>query len=136
MKGLIWNCRGIKKIGVSSFLRNLILEHKFHFIGIQETLQQDIGDHILRQIDPHQSYLWKWIPSYGRSGGILSGINLEFFDVGFFKEGKFILQMHLWDKQNKKNGASSMCMGLLKRKTEEISCQNWLIFVEKLMIQC
>jgi len=121
MKGLIWNCRGIKKIGVSSFLRNLILEHKFHFIGIQETLQQDIGDHILRQIDPHQSYLWKWIPSCGRSGGILSGINLEFFDVGFFKEGKFILQMHLWDKQNKKNGASSMCMGLLKRRTEEIS---------------
>ena len=102
MKGLIWNCRGIKKIGVSSFLRNLILEHKFHFIGIQETLQQDIGDHILRQIDPHQSYLWKWIPSCGRSGGILSGIKLKIFDVGFFKEGKFILQMHLWDKQNKK----------------------------------
>ena len=34
MKGLIWNCRGMKKKGVSSFLRSLILEHKFHFIGI------------------------------------------------------------------------------------------------------
>jgi hypothetical protein len=44
MKGLIWDCRGIKKKGVSSFLRNLILEHKFHFVGLQETMQQCIED--------------------------------------------------------------------------------------------
>ena len=104
MKGLFWNCRGIEKKCVSSFLRNLILEHKFHVIGIlehkfQETMQQDIRDHLLRQIDPHQSYLWKWIPSYARSGGILSGVHLEYLDVDSFKKGRFILQMQLWDKQ-------------------------------------
>jgi len=26
-----WNCRGLKKKGVSTFLKNLILEYKFHF---------------------------------------------------------------------------------------------------------
>ena len=57
MKGLIWNYRGIIKKGVSSFLRNLILEHKFHFIGLQETMQPMIKDRILRKIDPNQTYL-------------------------------------------------------------------------------
>jgi len=59
MRGLIWNCRGIKKSGVSAFLNNLIFEHKFHFIGLQETQQADIDDKTLRLIDPAGSYLWK-----------------------------------------------------------------------------
>ena len=103
MKGLIWNCRGINKKGVSSFLRNLILEHKFHFIGIQETMQEAIDDTIIRSFDPNQSYLWKWVPSRGKSGGILSGIKLDLLDVGTFKEGKYMLQLNLWDKMAKKN---------------------------------
>jgi hypothetical protein len=101
MKGVIWNCRGIKKKSVSSFLRNLIHEHKFHFIGLQETMQASIEDGILRQIDPNQTYPWMWIPARGRSGGIMSGINLEFYDVGAFHEGKFTLQLDLWDKEKR-----------------------------------
>ena len=101
MKALIWSCRGIRKKGVSSFLRNLILEHKFHIIGLQETMQSNIDDYLLRKIDPSQEYIWKWIPSKGKSGGILSGVRLEHFDVGSFKEGKFVLQLNLWDKNNK-----------------------------------
>ena len=54
---------GIKKKGVTSFLRNLISEHKFHFIGLQETMQGDISDQILRNLDPMNNYLWKWISS-------------------------------------------------------------------------
>lgn len=38
MKGLIWNCRGINKSGVSTFLRDLIQEYKFHFNVLQELL--------------------------------------------------------------------------------------------------
>ena len=98
MNSLIWNCRGIKKTGVSTFLRNLILEHNFHIIGLQETMQADIDDRLLRAIDPATNYLWKWVPSQGKSGGILSGINLEFYDVGGFHEGKHFLQLNLWDK--------------------------------------
>lgn len=52
MNCLIWNCRGIKKTGASTFLRDLILEHRFHFVGLQETMQADIEDNILREIDP------------------------------------------------------------------------------------
>ena len=61
-----------------------------------------LEDSLIRQFDPMQAYLWKWIPSHGKSGGILSGINLEFFDVGSFHEGQFILQLNLWDKELKR----------------------------------
>ena len=101
MKGLFWNCRGIKKNGVSSFLKDLILEHNFHFIALQETMVENIEDKILRKIDPKETYLWKWLPSRGKSGGILSGVNLEVLDVGSFHEEKYLLQLTLWDKQMK-----------------------------------
>jgi hypothetical protein len=69
-------------------------------------MQADISDNILRQIDVNQKYLWKWIPSRGKSGGILSGINPDFLDVGAFEEGKYSLQLNLWDKQKRLNGTS------------------------------
>lgn len=86
MKGLIWNCRGIRKKGVFSFLRGLIQEHKFHFIGLQETMIADCDDTTLRKLDLSNDYLWKWIPSRGRSGGILSGVNVDLMEVGSFVE--------------------------------------------------
>lgn len=46
-----------------------------------------------------EAYLWKWVPSRGKSGGILVGINTEFLDVGSFIEGTYMLQLNLWDKQ-------------------------------------
>jgi hypothetical protein len=64
-------------------------------------MQENIEDKILRQIDPNQNYLWKWVPSRGKSGGILSGINLEIYDAGSFSEGNYTLQLTLWDKKNK-----------------------------------
>lgn len=99
MKSLIWNCRGIRKTGVSSFLKDLILEHNFHLIGLQETIIADFDNKLLERFDPSKNYLWKWTPSRGRSGGILSGIRVDMLDVGSFVEGKYILQMNLWEKQ-------------------------------------
>jgi exonuclease III len=64
-------------------------------------MQEMIEDNILRKIDPKQSYLWKWIPSRGKIGGMLSGINMEYFDVGSYKEEKYTLRLNLWDKERK-----------------------------------
>lgn len=98
MKGLIWNCRGIRKTGVSSFLRDLIQEHHFHFICIQETMIPDCDDKLLDKLDLHKQYLWKFLPSKGKSGGILCGAHTDFLEVGSFHEGQFMLQLNLWDK--------------------------------------
>jgi hypothetical protein len=90
VQGLIWNCRGLKKKGVSTFLKNLILEYKFHFIGLQETMIADCENYLLRKFDINQDYLWLWNASKGKYGGILVGVLLERFDVGFFKQGEFM----------------------------------------------
>jgi hypothetical protein len=58
MNGLIWNCRGLKKKGVASFLKNLIYQYSFHFIGLQETMIKDCDDKIIRNFDPQKDYLW------------------------------------------------------------------------------
>ena len=98
MKDLIWNCRGIRKTGVSSFFRDLIHEHHFHFICIQETMIPDCDDKLFDKFDPHKQYLQKWLPSRGKSGGILCGINNDFLEAGPFHKGQFMLQLNLWDK--------------------------------------
>lgn len=58
-------------------------------------------DSLLRKFDPNQEYLWMWNPSRGRSGGILVGIKMEWYDVGSFKQGEFMSQLNLWDKLNR-----------------------------------
>jgi hypothetical protein len=62
---------------------------------------KDCDEKLLRKFDPHQNYLWLHNSAKGKSGGILVGIRLEFYDVGSFKQGDFMIQMKLWDKVNK-----------------------------------
>ncbi|KAJ1263554.1 hypothetical protein BS78_09G194500 [Paspalum vaginatum] len=101
MKGLIWNCRGLRKKGMSTYLKELINQHMFAFIGLQETMVVDCCDSILRHFDSAGDYLWKWNSSIGKSGVILVGIIHDMLDVDFLKQGDFILQMNLWDKNLK-----------------------------------
>lgn len=96
ISGLIWNCRGLKKKGVATYLKNLMDQYSFHFIGIQETMIKDCDDKIIRKFDSQHNY-----PAKGKSGGILVGIKMEFYDVGSFQQGEFMIQMNLWDKVNK-----------------------------------
>lgn len=48
-------------------------------------------DSLIRRFDPHKDYLWLWNPSRGRSGGILVGVRIEFFDVGSFNQGDYMM---------------------------------------------
>ena len=101
INGLIWNCRGLTKKGVSTFLKDLISQNRFHFVGLQETMIKDCEEKVLRKFDSNKDYLWLYNPSKGKSGGILVGARNEFYDVGSFQQGDFMLQMNLWDKSNK-----------------------------------
>lgn len=83
---------------MTPYIRDLIKEHNFDFICFQETIQKDFKEKYLRTIDPFQSYLWHWVPAIGRSGGILTGVKVERFDVGSYKEKEYILQLKMWDK--------------------------------------
>ena len=58
LQGLVWNCRCLKKKGVATFLKNLIHQYSFHFIGIQETMIKDCDEKLLKIFDISQDYLW------------------------------------------------------------------------------
>lgn len=73
MNGLIWNCRGIEKKGLSPFISNMINEFQLDFIGVQETMKKKFTDQCFRKIDVQKSYAWNWVPSRGKSGGVLCG---------------------------------------------------------------
>lgn len=99
---LVLDCSGLKKKGVSTYLKDLIFQYQFDFIGLQETMVQECDLSLFRKFDTQQKYLWEWIPSKGKSRGIVLGANLDKYDVGSFRKGDYLLQFNLWDKEIKK----------------------------------
>ena len=69
-------------------------------MGLQETIIEECEDSLLRKFDMNQDYLWLWNASKGKSGGILVGVKIDLYDVGSFKQGEFVIQLNLWDKNN------------------------------------
>jgi hypothetical protein len=72
-----------------------------HFVGIRETILKDCDEKLIKKFDPNQDFLWLYNPTHGKSGGILCGVKKDWYDVGSFKQGDYMLQMNLWDKMNK-----------------------------------
>lgn len=103
MKGLIWNCRGVSKKGMSSFVKDFLISQQIDFIGLQETIRKNYTDKFFRKIDHGKVYAWNWIPASGHSRGILCGINMDKFDIISVETGTFsIAATVLYKKLNKK----------------------------------
>jgi hypothetical protein len=47
----------------------------------QETIVNDFTEQMFKKVDPNRLYLWDWMPIVGKSGGLLSGLKLDRFDV-------------------------------------------------------
>jgi hypothetical protein len=101
MIGVIWNCRGVGKKGIAVDIKNLLTETGVDFIGLQETMKRKYTDKFFRNIDPNRLYAWHWLPSQGRSGGILCGIKKENFDIIKVIEHEFAVEAEVWDKKVK-----------------------------------
>jgi exonuclease III len=120
MKGFFWNCRGIRKKALASYVRDLFVENSFDFIYVQETMA-DFSDAMLRKVDPNRNYLCDWSPAKGKSGGILTGLKIDSFDVGMRTLGDFILMHKLWDKRLEIKWCITNVYGLLRRIKKKIS---------------
>ena len=44
MIGLIWNCRGVSKKGMSRWMMELLRDYQVDFAGIQETIKKKYDD--------------------------------------------------------------------------------------------
>jgi hypothetical protein len=56
-------------------IRDLLLEHKADFVGLQETMKKSYTEKFFKTIDPNRVYGWHWLPSKGRSGGYFVALN-------------------------------------------------------------
>lgn len=65
MIGIFWNCRGVGKKGMSTYLTDTINANDVDFIGLQETMRSKYNSSFFRKIDPGQKFHWEWIPSTG-----------------------------------------------------------------------
>ena len=98
MKGIFWNCRGAGKKGMATCLVDMINANEIDFIGLQETMKEIYKPSFFRKIDPSHKFHWEWVPSRGKSGGILCGIKKDNFDILKIIHGRYILQLDLFDK--------------------------------------
>jgi hypothetical protein len=87
---------------VAPYIRDTMRDLNLDIICFQETILHDFSDAFLRKIDPSKDYLWDWILAQGKSGGVLTNLRNERFDVGRRAQGDFILQHSLWDKKLEK----------------------------------
>jgi exonuclease III len=62
---------------------------------------KDCDEKLLKKFDINQDYLWLYNSALGKFGGILCGVKKDLYDVGSFHQGKYMLQMNLWDKTKK-----------------------------------
>ena len=57
-----------------------------------------------RKIDNANEFSWHWTPSNGKSGGMLSGIKNDRFEVENFDSGEYMIIANVFDKSLKNNG--------------------------------
>lgn len=69
---LNWNIRGMNAFRKRQILTDMIKDNKVDIVAIQETKKEDFKDRTLRSLSSHIN-TWTWLPSRGRSGGILFG---------------------------------------------------------------
>ena len=73
------NARGLGEQRTCFFIRENIAKFRVGFVGVQETKKSDFTVEFLKSISGTYVFSWVWVPSVGQSGGILLGVNCEFF---------------------------------------------------------
>ena len=56
MIGLLWNCRGAGKKGMSICLTDIIYANDVDFIGLQETMKKSYNPSYFRKLDPEGKF--------------------------------------------------------------------------------
>ena len=87
---------------MSSMVKEILQGYEVDFVGLQETMRKQYSDKFFRKIDYNKKFAWHWVPSNGKSGGILCGVNLDRFEVIKFVEGAFTVNAIVNDKKEKR----------------------------------
>jgi hypothetical protein len=107
MKAFIWNSEGIRDTGKHSIIHENIREQNLDIVAILETGRRDFSASFLTNLSAGKDFIWFCLPSHGRSGGILVGINAETLLVKDVDYGDFLVRLNL---RSKKDGFELMVL--------------------------
>ena len=100
MKGVFWNSRDLADLAKHRYLSEMVKEEQIHFIALLETGRDDFSDTTLKNFCGGRDFIWHSMAPHGRSGGILLGADLNYFDIGAIDEGDFYVKFILRDKSD------------------------------------
>ena len=120
MKGVFWNGRGLADLAKHRYLSEMVKEEQIHFIALLETGRDDFSDTTLKNFCGGQDFIWHSMAPHGRSGGILLGADLNYFDIGAIDEGDFYVKFILRDKSDGFKFALYVVYGPAQHNNKEV----------------
>jgi hypothetical protein len=86
---------------------------------LQETIKRKYASSFFRRIDPGNQFSWKWIPSVGRTGGILGGFRNSRIDILDTVMGRFYISVTLQDLKIQKKWKLVLVYGVAQDADKE-----------------
>lgn len=83
------------------FLREMVMDMKVDFLGLQETMRQEFSRNDLQGICVGRDFHWHHTPARGKSGGLLLGVNYTTMYVITQEDGEYYIKMIVQDVKDK-----------------------------------
>lgn len=100
MKGLLWDVRGLGKLGRVPALISRIKDSHVEFVGIMETKKNSLSLGFLKSLSGNVPFAWHHLEAKGSTGGILVGVNMDKFNMVVGDVLKFSVSVMLANKSN------------------------------------
>ena len=81
MNSLGWNIRGIDAPGRKNHIIDTLAKTHATIVSFQETKKESFSQSYLDSISLNKPFAWNFLPAVGTAGGILVGIDTNFFEV-------------------------------------------------------
>ncbi|CAN6182020.1 unnamed protein product [Urochloa humidicola] len=98
MKGIFWNCRGLRDLAKHSFLHDTTQQNQLDFIALSETNRKDFSTTWLENFSAGADFLWHWRSPRGMSGGLLVGVRHSTFVIDRVEEGDYHIRVFLTNR--------------------------------------
>jgi exonuclease III len=98
MKGVFWNCRGLRDLAKHTFLHDVAADNKLDFIALSETNKNSFSTQCLENFSAGADFIWHWKCPRGLSGGMLMGVNQASFEVQNIEDGDYHIKFIIKNK--------------------------------------
>jgi hypothetical protein len=93
-----WNLEGLGDPAKHLFISETIRQDKLDFIILLEMGRYNFSKPFLKHLSGGLDYIWYCLPPYGRSSGILVGLNMETLSIQKVETGEFCVKLFVKSK--------------------------------------